>query len=93
MEDWNADFSPCNFATTHFPQKGALLFPVIFGHPFDSLHSEVLSTLNFATHEMEDSFAMLAIFKLFIRNFPEPPTTAIVSKVLPVQMGGVLRYK
>ena len=27
------------------------------------------------------------------RNFPEPPTPGIFSKVSPVQMGGVLRYK
>ena len=28
-----------------------------------------------------------------VRNFPEPPTPGIVSKVSPVEMGGVLRYK
>ena len=28
-----------------------------------------------------------------IRNFQEPPTPGTFSKVLPVQMGGVLRYK
>ena len=26
------------------------------------------------------------------RNFPEPPTPGVFSKVTPVQMGGVLRY-
>ena len=31
--------------------------------------------------------------KKVLRNFPEPPTPGIFSKVLPVQMGGVLRYK
>ena len=28
-----------------------------------------------------------------LRNFPEPPTIGIFSKVSPVQMGGALRYK
>ena len=30
---------------------------------------------------------------MVIRNFPEPPTPGIFSKVMPVQMGGVLRCK
>ena len=30
---------------------------------------------------------------ILVRNFPEPPTTGIFPKVLPVQMGVVLRYK
>ena len=38
-----------------FPKKEAVLSPCNF--VFDSLHSEVLSTLNSATHEMEDPFA------------------------------------
>ena len=53
-----ADLSPCNFATTHFPAKRSSFISLLLrDHPFDSLHSEVLSPLNFATHEMEDPFA------------------------------------
>ena len=33
------------------------------------------------------------VLSKYIRSFPEPPTTGIFSKVLPVQMGGVVRYK
>ena len=31
--------------------------------------------------------------KFLLRSFPEPPTPGIFSKVSPLQMGGVLRYK
>ena len=58
MEDWHADLSPCNFATTHFPaERSSLISLQLRYHPFDSLHSEVLSPLNLATHEMEDPSA------------------------------------
>ena len=64
MEDWDADLSPYNFATTHFPQKEAVLSPCNFATtPFDSLHSEILSPLNFATHKMEDPFATPQILR------------------------------
>ena len=33
------------------------------------------------------------VLEKLIRNFPDPPATGIFSKVLLVQMGGVLRYK
>ena len=51
MEDWGADLSPCNFATTHFPAERSSF--ITRDHQFDSLHSEFLSPLNFATHETE----------------------------------------
>ena len=58
MEDWDADLSPCNFVTTHFPaERSSFITLYLRDHPFDSLHSEILSPLNFATHEMEDPFA------------------------------------
>ena len=58
MEDWDANLSPCNFATAHFPaERSSLINLQLRDHPFDSLHSEFLSPLNFATHETEDPFA------------------------------------
>ena len=59
MQDWDVDLSPCNFATTHFPaERSSFIILQLRDHPFDSLHSEFLSPLNFATHETEDPFAM-----------------------------------
>ena len=59
MDDWEVALSPCSFATTHFPAERSSFISLEFrDHPFDSLHSAVLSPLNFATHEMEDPFAM-----------------------------------
>ena len=58
MEDWDDGLSPCDFATTHFPAKRSSFVSLeLRDRPFDSLHSEVLSCLNFATHETEDPFA------------------------------------
>ena len=58
MEDWGTDLSPRNFATTHFPaERSSFITLELRDHPFDSLNSEVLSPLNFATHETEDPFA------------------------------------
>ena len=34
-----------------------------------------------------------SIFSVSVRNFPEPPTRSIFSKVSPVEMGGAMRYK
>ena len=54
MEDWDADLSPCNFATTHFPAEGSSFITLeLRDHPFDSLHPEFLSPFDFATHESE----------------------------------------
>ena len=58
MEDWDANVSPCNFATTHFPAERSSFIPLqLRDHSFDSLRSEFLSPFNFATHETEDPFA------------------------------------
>ena len=55
VEGWDADLSPCNFATFHFPSETSSSISLKpHDHPFDSLHSEVLSLLNLLTHEMED---------------------------------------
>ena len=57
-EDGDADLSPCNFATTHLlAERSSFISPYLRDHPFDSLHSELLSSRSFATHEMEDPFA------------------------------------
>ena len=41
MEDWGADLSPCDFATTHFPaERSSFITLKLRDHPFDSLHSE-----------------------------------------------------
>ena len=42
---------------------------------------------------IEPLFLQTAFWNTKIRNFPEPSTPGIFSKVTPVQMGGVLRYK
>ena len=55
MEDWDADLSPCNFATTHVPAEiNTFISLQLRDHPFNSLHPDFLSPLNFATHETED---------------------------------------
>ena len=55
MEDLGADLSACNFATTHFPaERSSFITLQLRDHPFDSFHSEILSPLNYATHETED---------------------------------------
>ena len=52
------DLSPCNFATAHFPaERSSFTSLWLRDRPFDSLRSEFLSPLNFATHEREDPFA------------------------------------
>ena len=57
MEDWDADLSPCNFATTHLLAKRKKQFylpvaswPLVWQVSFCIL-------VGFATHEMEDLFA------------------------------------
>ena len=58
MEDWDADLSPRNFATTHIPSKRSSFISVqLRDYPFDSLHSDFSSPFDFATHEMEDPFS------------------------------------
>ena len=58
MEDWDANLSPCNFATTHVPAERSRQNTLqLRDHPFDSLQSEFVSPSNFATHETEDPFA------------------------------------
>ena len=64
MSDWDADLSPCNFATTHFPaERSSLISLQLRDHPFDSLHFACLSPFNFATHETEDPFATPHVMK------------------------------
>ena len=44
MKDWDADLSPCNFATTHFPvERISLITPQLRDHPFDRFHCAFLS--------------------------------------------------
>ena len=58
---WKIGMLICHPVTARpliFLQKEAILSPCkLRDHPFAILHSEVLSPLNFATHEMEDPFA------------------------------------
>ena len=50
-----------NFTTTHFPAEGAVLSRCSFATTHltacKALHSEIVSPLNFSTHETEDPFA------------------------------------
>ena len=38
MEDWDADLSPCNFATSHFRAERSSYLLQLRDRPFDSLH-------------------------------------------------------
>ena len=51
-------YLPVTLRPTHFPaERSSFITLQLRDHPFDSLHSEFLSPLNFATHETEDPFA------------------------------------
>ena len=55
MGDWDADLSPCNFATTHVLQKEAVVPPCNFATTH--LTEFILHCIcNFATPEMKDPF-------------------------------------
>ena len=58
MEDWDADLSLCNFATTHFPaERSSCISLQLRDHSFNSFYSAFQSPFNFATHEIEVPYA------------------------------------